>query len=64
VEKDPSIMVRSDEELYSAIRHYSEDPSFKAEGRRRVVETYIGDGLGHGARAVADAVRTFYLGLA
>jgi len=61
VEKDAAILVRSADELFGAIRRYSADPSFKAEGRHRVVETYIGDGLGSGAEAVVAAVREFHL---
>ena len=61
VDKDASILVRSAEELFAAIRRYTAEPGFKAEGRRRVVEAYIADGLGRGAKAVAAAVRDFYL---
>jgi hypothetical protein len=59
VEKYASVLVRSGDELFAAIRRYSVDPSYKAEGRRRVVETYVGDSLGHGAAAVAAALREF-----
>jgi len=59
VDKDASILVHSDEELYTAIRRYTAEPSFKASGRRRVVETYIAGGLGQGAHAVAETVRGF-----
>jgi hypothetical protein len=62
VDKDASILVRSPEELFTAIRNYTADPGLKAEGRRRVVEAYIADGLGSGASAVAAAVRDFYAG--
>jgi len=61
VEKDAGILVQSAEELFEAIRRYSADPSFKAEGRRRVVETYIGNRLGNGAEDVVAAVCKFYL---
>jgi hypothetical protein len=61
VEKDASIMVRSADELFAAIRRYTVEPSFKSAGRRRVVEAYIADGLGGGATAAAAAVRDFYL---
>jgi len=60
VQKDASILVRSTEELLAAIRTYSADPTHKREGRRRVVEEYIGDGLGKGAREVARAVKDFH----
>lgn len=60
VEKDASILVRSRDELLGAIRRYDADPSLQAAGRRRVKETYIGDGLGHGAEAVLDALRQFH----
>lgn len=60
VEKDASIMVCSPEELFAAIRRYTAEPGLKAEGRRRVVEAYIAEGLGGGAKAVGTAVRDFY----
>jgi hypothetical protein len=60
VAKDASVLVRSREALIDTIRQYSADPSLKAEGRRRVVETYIGDGIGGSAGMVATAVREFY----
>ena len=60
VEKDASLLVYSRDELLEAVRRYSADPSLKAEGRRRVVAEYIGDGLGSGARAVADSIRAFH----
>jgi hypothetical protein len=62
VEKDASLLVYDRDELLDAVRRYSADPSLKAEGRRRVVEEYIGDGLGTGARAVADSIRSFHRG--
>lgn len=59
VEKDASILVRSREEMLAAVRGYAADPSLKAEGRRRVVETYIGDGLGKAAATLAASVVAF-----
>jgi hypothetical protein len=64
VEKDASIMVHSRDELMNAVRTYDADPTTKAAGRRRVVDEYIADGLGGGAKAVADAVRSFHRSLA
>jgi hypothetical protein len=60
VEKDASLLVESADELLDAVRRYSADPSLKAAGRRRVVETYIGDGLGSGARAVAESIQRLH----
>lgn len=59
IEKDASLRVHSREELFDAIRRYSTDPSLKSEGRRRVVDEYIGDGLGGAAGRVAAAVARF-----
>ena len=56
VEKDASLRVHGRQELFDAIRRYTADPSVKATGRRRVVEEYIGDGLGQAASRVAAAV--------
>lgn len=64
VEKDPSVRVHGREELLDAIRRYSADPTLKVEGRRKVVEEYIGDGLGGAAAKVADAVVRFTSGRA
>jgi hypothetical protein len=63
VEKDASILVHGAEELFAAVRHYSANPSLKGAGRKRVVETYIGDTLGGGATGVAAAVGDYYRAL-
>lgn len=57
--KDPSVLVHDRTELLSAVREYASDPSLKREGRRRVVEEYIGDGIGGAARRLVDAVVAF-----
>lgn len=59
VDKDASILVRDFAGLLEAIRRYSSEPTYKSEGRRRVVSTYIGDSLGGGAEGVAAALAPF-----
>jgi hypothetical protein len=59
VEKDASLRAYSREEFFDAIRRYSNEPTLKAAGRRRVVDEYIGDGLGGAAHQVAAAVARF-----
>ena len=59
VDKDASVLVHNLDELLAAIRRYSAEPEMKAEGRRRVVETYIGDRLGNSVTELAAAVREF-----
>lgn len=64
VQKDAAIMVHSRSELLAAILQYDAEPETKHAGRRRVVEEYIGEGLGGGAQAVAAAVSDFGRGRA
>jgi hypothetical protein len=63
VEKDATVLVHNSQELLAAIRRYGIDPFFKAAGRERVVEAYIGDRLGNGAEDVVAAVHEFYLSI-
>jgi hypothetical protein len=58
VEKDASMLVGSASELFAAIRQYAAHPEFKAAGRRAVVESYIGDGIGQAAVRVSRALRS------
>lgn len=59
VAKDASILVENEAEFHAAIRSYDLNPQLKAEGRRRVVETYIGRVRGSAAQTVAEELRDF-----
>lgn len=61
---DGSMLVESRAALLEAVRQYYRDPGLKAEGRRRIVATYIGAGLGGAAQRVAGSIRRFQRGSA